>query len=114
MPAMTLIIGIVSDRFREHKYSLLFGLFLIIISTTLFISSQILWILVIARVAQGASASITWVLGYAIISDTFPSNHLGFAVGVVAGCHNAGNLVGILNGGFLSDFYGHRIPYIYI
>lgn len=122
----TPIFGIVSDRLRTRKTPMLAGLIALALSTTFFAFTRSFPLLVIARLAQGISAAATWVVGFAMVADAYPSERegkdynggeaktmgLGTAIGIVLGAHTVGGFVGPLVGGFLGEHYGLHWPFL--
>lgn len=109
----TPIFGLVSDRFRTRQLPMLGGLFALTIATLLFAFIRNITWLIVARVLMGISAGATWVLGFAMLSDTFsPDDGLGLAIAVVITLHTFGGFVGPLIGGFLGQHYGLQCPFL--
>lgn len=125
----TPIFGIVSDRLRTRKAPMLAGLMALAFSTTFFAFTRSFPLLVVARLAQGISAAATWVVGFAMVADAYPSEEgeknpegggggegktmgLGTAIGIVLGAHTVGGFVGPLLGGFLGEHYGLHWPFL--
>ena len=80
----TPIFGIVSDRLQNRKIPMLLGLAALTITTVCFAFTRHFGLLVVARLAQGVSAAATWVVGFAMVADAYPSDEgLGFATGIV-------------------------------
>jgi MFS family permease len=63
--------------------------------------------LVIARGLQGASASVIWVVGLALLSDTMGASNCGEAMGWQGVGRFVGALLGPSLGGIVYDFAGH-------
>lgn len=56
---------------------LLTGLALAFVATLVFCFARAPWVLVVARVFQGFSASIIYTAGLALIADTVPAEEVG-------------------------------------
>lgn len=63
-------------------------------------------LLAAARFAQGTAAGLVWTAGLAAISDTFPSDQLGFRIGLAETAGGALGLLGPVLGGALIDAIG--------
>lgn len=120
----TPIFGIVSDRLRTRRAPMLAGLLALALSTIFFAFIRSFPLLVIGRLAQGVSAAATWVVGFAMVADAYPSGEedadkgrgtmgLGTAVGIVLGAHTVGGFMGPLVGGFLGEYYGLQWPFLF-
>jgi DHA1 family solute carrier family 18 vesicular amine transporter 1/2 len=57
----------ISERYSFRQPPLLFGLLLLIASQIIFMEAPHYWVMVIARVLQGCSATIVWVVGLALL-----------------------------------------------
>jgi MFS family permease len=109
----TPVIGIISDRMQNRKIPMLCGLLALAVSTMSFAYVRRFPLLVTARLAQGVSAAATWVVGFAMVADAFPSDGgLGYAVGLLLSCHTVGGFLGPLVGGFLGQYYGLQYPFL--
>lgn len=109
----TPIFGIISDKLNDRKMPMLAGLLALGVSTLGFAYIRDFTLLTISRIFQGISASATWVLGFAMVADAYPSGDgLGFAVGLVLSAHTVGNLAGPLTGGFIGEHFGLQYPFI--
>lgn len=65
------------------------------------------WLLYVARIIQGLSATVIWVVGYATIADTVGSEYLGTALGMLTPFMNAGAFTGPLVSGTLLPIVGY-------
>jgi MFS transporter, DHA1 family, solute carrier family 18 (vesicular amine transporter), member 1/2 len=63
-------------------------------------------LLVPARLVQGVAAGLVWTAGIAAISDVYPSDQLGFRIGLAETAGGATGLAGPLLGGVLIDAFG--------
>jgi MFS family permease len=64
-------------------------------------------VLVTARVLQGFSASVVWIVGLALLADTVPTEEIGQAMGYVYLAMSMGLLLGPLLGGVIFDKAGY-------
>ena len=62
--------------------------------------------LALARFAQGAAAGVVWTAGLAAISDVYPSDQLGFRLGLAETAGGAIGLAGPLAGGAMVNAFG--------
>jgi MFS family permease len=63
-------------------------------------------VLALARLAQGAAAGVVWTASIAAISDVYPSDQLGFRLGLAETVGGAIGLAGPLAGGAMVDMLG--------
>jgi multidrug resistance protein len=106
----TPLFGLASDRFGRRA-PMLFGLLGLAAATMGFAFAQSYWQLVLARVAQGVSGAASFVVGLAMISDAFPVDEVGGALGLVMGVNAIGFLVGPTIGGVMYERLGFRAPF---
>lgn len=67
MHLATLPIAIFSEHYNARKYPLLFGQFFLAASQVMLMEVPTYWLMVIARVIQGISSSVVWVVGLALL-----------------------------------------------
>lgn len=110
----TPIFGVISDKYCNRQIPLLGGLLALTSSIMMFaFVRNIVW-LIVARILMGISAGATWVLGFAMLSDTFSSDDgLGMAIAAVMTCHTLGGFAGPLVGGFLGQYFGLQYPFYF-
>ncbi|KAI8871312.1 MFS general substrate transporter [Ramicandelaber brevisporus] len=102
------VFGIISDRLRTRKYPIAFGLVALALSTVLLIFAKKYWHLVVARLAQGASAGATWAVGLGYVADVYHHSEHGKMMGSVFGANVVGMLAGPPLGGVLFEHGGGR------
>lgn len=108
----TPIIGWLSDNYLNRQAPMLGGLFGLAFCTLLFSYSPNFELLLLARFLQGVSAAASWVIGFAILADTFSHNDgLGIAVGIAMGFSSAGYIAGPSSSGILYKYYGIHAPF---
>jgi hypothetical protein len=96
-----------ADRTSTRRTPLLFGLYALTASTVLYCFGRTPVILVIARGLQGASASVIWVVGLALLSDTMGASSSGGAMGWPGIGRFTGTLLGPSLGGVVYELAGH-------
>ncbi|MBW0517524.1 hypothetical protein O181_057239, partial [Austropuccinia psidii MF-1] len=106
------LIGLSIDGSMSRKQGFLFGLLVTLGATILLCFGDTILLLVVARLLQGASAAIVWVVGLAIVTDTVEKNHLGKALGAVYSVTTFGALVSPTIGGLVYTKYGYYPVYI--
>lgn len=77
------ICGWASDKSSNRKAPLLAGLIALTGATVLLHVGPTIGVLVLARILQGISAAVVWVVGLALLADTIPRAELGQAMGGV-------------------------------
>ncbi len=106
------ITGYLADRWSNRKYFLLGGLFALAGSTLLFMVSKNVGLLYFARMLQGASASIVWAVGLALLVDVIGPKNIGVAMGWVSSGLSLGNTLGPLLGGIVYHRAGQYAAFI--
>ena len=86
---------------------LLGGLFALAGATVLFTLSKNLGLLYLARILQGVSASIVWVVGLALLVDATGSEDIGSAMGWISLGLSLGDTCGPLISGVVYERAGH-------
>ncbi|CAO3613923.1 unnamed protein product [Mucor hiemalis] len=103
--------AILSDKYQNRRYPVMFGNFFLIGSTLCFAWANTYSLLVIARVCQGVSAGASWTIGLGMLADTFPVDQLGRTMGTVIMSHTIGFVLGPVLGGVLYDYGGIAAPF---
>ncbi|KAF9963743.1 hypothetical protein BGZ65_012521 [Modicella reniformis] len=70
-------------------------------------------LLLVARFCAGLAGGTMMTLGFALLSDTYPSNQLGAEMGKVLIGQTLGLMVGPPLGGLLQDHFGVKAPYVF-
>ncbi|KAI0825235.1 MFS general substrate transporter [Trametes gibbosa] len=106
-------IAFFSEKYKNRKIPLLCGQAALIGSQVLLMEAPKFWVMVIARIAQGISASVIWVVGLALICDTVPEKIVGKQLGLAMMGMSLGFLVGPPVAGALDKRFGFRGPFIF-
>ncbi len=115
MMLSTPLFGWLSDSYDANKTLMILSLICFIVSTMLFGFVTHFYVVIGARMVQGVSAGATWVLGFALVIDAFPSDQgLGVALGVVNGFASIGSFIGPIIGGFMTEFFGVESAFVVI
>ncbi|KAK5996876.1 putative MFS-type transporter C18.02 [Cladobotryum mycophilum] len=101
------ISGYLADKWSNRKIPLLAGLLALTGSTVLFAVSKNVGLLYLARILQGASGSIVWSVGFALLVDSVPTEEVGSAMGWASVGLSLGNTSGPLVGGIVYQRAGH-------
>jgi MFS family permease len=102
------VVGYFSDRASSRKLHFLFGLFALILSTTLIAVSRVYWILLVARVLQGCSSAVVWTVGMAVLAETLPTEQLGVTMGTVGSVVSLGMVSSPVLGGTIFHAFGYH------
>ncbi|KJA29368.1 hypothetical protein HYPSUDRAFT_513930 [Hypholoma sublateritium FD-334 SS-4] len=109
----TVPIALLSERYNDRKYFLIIGLLILTGSQIMLMEAPNYPVMCIARVLEGVSSSMVWVVGRALLCDAAPpstiSLHIGFAMSGVS----VGQVIGPAVGGALYDRFGYRRPFIF-
>ncbi|KAI0719113.1 major facilitator superfamily domain-containing protein [Cerioporus squamosus] len=106
-------IAYVSEKYKNRKIPLLCGQFALIWSQIMLMEAPTFAVMVVARICQGVSASVIWVVGLALVCDTVPESIVGKQLGLVMMGMTLGFLVGPPVAGALDDRFGFRGPFIF-
>src|SRR3954464_8138910 len=105
--------GAVSDRIGR-KGPLVGGLAAPAAASLLFAFADSLPWLFAARLVQGAADAVTWVVGFALIADLYPSNERGRVAGTVMSGTSVAVMLGPSIGGWLYEVGGMRLPFTFV
>jgi MFS transporter, DHA1 family, solute carrier family 18 (vesicular amine transporter), member 1/2 len=111
-------VGIWVDRVGPRA-PLLVGLLGTAVATAAFaaatgIEQAAIWLLLLARAAQGVAAAVSWTAGLVLIAVTHEPDRRGAAMGVALSAAWFGALLGPAASGILADSFGLGAPYILI
>ena len=110
----TPIIGWFSDTYKTRQAPMLMGVIGLACSTLIFAHAPSFNLLLLARIFQGVSAAATWVIGFAMLADTYPcEDGLGTAVGIAMGCSSVGYIIRSLPRRYSSQVFGHFAPFYF-
>jgi EmrB/QacA subfamily drug resistance transporter len=99
---LILTVGKLGDLFGRKRVFII-GLTVFTIGLALCWISQSIIQLILSRILQAVGASMTAALGNAIVTDVFPDQERGKALGILGAVVSAGLLSGPVLGGFLLD-----------
>ena len=81
------VAGIITDRLGNRQKPFLVGLFALALSTMLLALGKTVAAVAVARVLQGISSAVVWVVGLAICLETVGPSRLGTTIGTVCKIH---------------------------
>ncbi|GJE87860.1 MFS general substrate transporter [Phanerochaete sordida] len=103
-------IAMFSERYNTRTWPLVMGQVILIGSQIMLMLAPTYWLMVIARIIQGISSSIIWVVGLALLCDTASESIVGRQLGIAMTGLSLGMLVGPLAGGLLYHRFGFHGP----
>ncbi|KAG8759496.1 hypothetical protein FRC14_005784 [Serendipita sp. 396] len=106
-------IAFFAEKYWSRQNPLIISLLLLIGSQVLFMEAKVYWAMCLARVIQGLSSAVVWVVAFSLLCDTVPEAQLGQQLGIVMSGLTLGFLVGPPVGGVLNDKLGYRSPFIF-
>ena len=105
--------GAISDRIGR-KPPIIGGLLALAAASVLFAFADSLPWLFAARLVQGASDAVTWVVGFALIADLYRPEERGRVMGLVMSGTNLAFMGGPTIGGWLYETGGIRLPFLFV
>ncbi|KAI0033742.1 major facilitator superfamily domain-containing protein [Vararia minispora EC-137] len=106
-----------SELYKSRQWPLIIGLVALIGSQIMLMEAPTYWVMAFARVLQGISSSMVWVVGLALLCDTTPEKYVGHRVsgqlGIAMSGLGLGLLIGPAVGGALYSRFGFRGPCIF-
>ncbi|KAG1908464.1 MFS general substrate transporter [Suillus fuscotomentosus] len=109
----TIPIAMHSERYSMRRMPLILGLIALIASQVMFMEAPNYAVMAVARVLQGISSSMVWIVGLALLCDTTPEKNVGKQLGIAMTGLSIGLLVGSPAGGALYTRFGFRAPFIF-
>ena len=109
----SLLWGSVSDRFGR-KITLIIALIVFVAVSIVCIFAPNIIVLIVFRAIQGATVSVTLVVGQGLVADIYPEKRRASAAGFFFLPFNIGPVVGPLIGGPLSGAFGWRSTFIFL
>ncbi|KAG2160104.1 major facilitator superfamily domain-containing protein [Suillus bovinus] len=109
----TIPIAMHSERYSMRRIPLILGLVALIGSQLMFMEAPNYAVMAVARVLQGISSSMVWIVGLALLCDTTPEKDVGRQLGIAMTGLSVGLLVGTPAGGVLYSRFGFRAPFIF-
>ncbi|KAK4691378.1 hypothetical protein P7C71_g5608, partial [Lecanoromycetidae sp. Uapishka_2] len=101
------IVGHYADKLPDRKRPLLLGLCGELAGTIVVASTKQLPLLFLGRIAQAASGTILWVVGFATMADTVGANQMGMTIGIVTAFVSLGTSAGPMLAGVLLEKVGY-------
>ena len=105
--------GWIADRTKDRRTPFMAGLLALTGATVMFTVARVYWLLVLARVLQGLSAAIVWIVGLALIADTVGPDKVGLAMGTISIFMGAAALTTPVLGGVLYHVGGYYAPFYF-
>jgi len=106
-------LGRVGDMFgRVRMYNLgfaVFTVFSILLAVTWMHGAAAAWWIIVMRIGQGVGGAFLFANSSAIITDAFPENERGLALGVNGVAAIGGSFLGLLIGGLLAPVEWHLV-----
>ncbi|KAF2663519.1 MFS transporter [Microthyrium microscopicum] len=106
------LFGYIADHTRTRRAPFLLGLLVLTAATIMLHLGRSIGVLIFARILQGASASVVWIVGLAMMADTVSKDDIGAAMGYVYLAMSLGLLMGPLVGGVVFDKVGYNAVFI--
>ncbi|KAF1998628.1 MFS general substrate transporter [Amniculicola lignicola CBS 123094] len=105
--AFSPICGWLADHSSSRRTPLLLGLVALLGATVMLHIGSKIGILIVARILQGVSAAVVWVVGLALLADTVPQNRLAQSMGYLSLGMSLGILIAPLLGGVVYEKGGY-------
>ncbi|KAL4265133.1 Major Facilitator Superfamily Vesicular Transporter [Pleurotus pulmonarius] len=109
----TIPTAMLSERYNSRKAPLLWGLLFLIGSQIMLMEAPNYPVMVVARILQGLSSSMVWVVGLALLCDCTPKEVIGRQLGIAMTGLSIGVILGPPLGGLLYDHFGFRGPFVF-
>lgn len=110
--AFLAVFGYLADYTKTRRSPYLVGLLILAGATVMLHLGRSIALLVLARILQGASAAVVWVVGLSMVSDTVRTEDVGRAMGYVFTAMSLGILLGPILGGVVFDKGGYDAVFV--
>ncbi|KAF2143700.1 uncharacterized protein K452DRAFT_247032 [Aplosporella prunicola CBS 121167] len=101
------IAGFLADKMGSRQLPFLLGLIALLLATILLAIGDSFSGLVVARLLQGLSAAVVWVVGLALLVETVGPENLGAVIGTIFSFMTVGGLAAPVVGGVLYKRTGY-------
>ncbi|EGO02763.1 hypothetical protein SERLA73DRAFT_176125 [Serpula lacrymans var. lacrymans S7.3] len=109
----TIPIAIYSEHYSARRIPLIIGLITLLGAQVMLMEAPSYWVMCLARIVQGISSSMVWIVGLALLCETTPERFIGRQLGIAIMGLSVGLLVGSPAGGILYSRWGFRAPFIF-
>ncbi|KXN87562.1 hypothetical protein AN958_08496 [Leucoagaricus sp. SymC.cos] len=109
----TIPVAVLSERYNSRKHPMLAGLIALITSQILFMEAPSFAVMCLARIFQGISSAVVWVVGLAFLCDATPKEIIGRQIGFAMSGQSIGLILGSPIGGTLYSRFGFRGPFVF-
>ncbi|KAI8983350.1 MFS general substrate transporter [Trametes punicea] len=106
-------IAYLTEKYKNRKIPLLLGQVALIGSQVMLMEAPAFWVMALARIVQGISACVIWVVGLALICDSVPEKIVGKQLGLAMMGMSLGALIGPPVAGGLDKRFGFHGPFIF-
>ncbi|OCH84423.1 MFS general substrate transporter [Obba rivulosa] len=106
-------IAFLSERYNNRRIPFLLGQIALIGAQIMLMEAPTYWMMALARIIQGISSSVVWVVGLALICDTVPERTIGRQLGLALSGMPLGLIIGYPVSGALYEPFGFRGPFIF-
>ncbi|KAH7104720.1 MFS general substrate transporter [Auriculariales sp. MPI-PUGE-AT-0066] len=102
-----------SEKYKSRRSPLVVGMLALMGAQACFMESTTFWMMVVARIIQGASSTVVWVVALALLCDTVPSQHIGRYMGIAMTGYSTGLIISTPLSGLLYGALGYRAPFVF-
>ncbi|EMD41423.1 hypothetical protein CERSUDRAFT_128182, partial [Gelatoporia subvermispora B] len=106
-------IAFLSERYNNRRIPFLCGQIALIGAQVMLMEAPTYWVMALARIIQGISSSVVWVVGLALICDTVPEKSTGRQLGLALSGMPLGLIIGYPVSGALYKPFGFHGPFIF-
>ncbi|EEH48243.2 uncharacterized protein PADG_04327 [Paracoccidioides brasiliensis Pb18] len=106
------ICGWWADKSNTRQVPFMFGLLLLAGATLMLALARTLTLLVVARILQGLSGSIVWVIALAMLADRVGSKEIGAHIGTIVLARSIATIAAPLIGGVVYAKVGYYMVYV--
>ncbi|WWC95742.1 hypothetical protein V866_002608 [Kwoniella sp. B9012] len=109
----TLPVAYFFHKYPYRRSPLIFGVLALIIAVILFMTINTYWVMVLVRFIQGASSTVVWSVGFALICENVPEKNVGRQIGFAYSGVSIGMTIAPPIGGALYQHMGWHAPFVF-
>ncbi|KIM84636.1 hypothetical protein PILCRDRAFT_6257 [Piloderma croceum F 1598] len=109
----TIPVAMLSERYKTRRVPFIIGTVTLLGSQVMLMEAPSYGIMCFARILQGISSSMVWVVGLALLCDTVSENRVGRQLGIAMTGMSIGFVIGPPVGGLLYGRLGYRAPFVF-
>ncbi|WVW87013.1 hypothetical protein I302_109069 [Kwoniella bestiolae CBS 10118] len=109
----TLPVAYFFHKYPYRRSPLIFAVLALDVAVILFMTINTYWVMVLSRFIQGASSTVVWSVGFALICENVPEKNVGRQIGFAYSGVSVGMTIAPPIGGALYQHMGWHAPFVF-